>query len=63
MLRSFAAAQADPDAAWAALAVEQPLGRLARPEECAEAVAWLASPAASFVSGAALPVDGAFTAQ
>jgi NAD(P)-dependent dehydrogenase (short-subunit alcohol dehydrogenase family) len=63
MLRSFAAAQPDPDAAWAELASAQPLGRLARPEECAEAVVWLASPAASFVSGVALPVDGAFTAQ
>lgn len=63
MLRSFAAAQPDPDAAWAELASEQPLGRLARPEECAEVVVWLASPAASFVSGVALPVDGGFTAQ
>jgi meso-butanediol dehydrogenase / (S,S)-butanediol dehydrogenase / diacetyl reductase len=63
MLRSFAAAQANPEEAWAALASEQPLGRLARPEECAEVVLWLASPAASFVSGVALPVDGGFTAQ
>ena len=63
MLRSFAHSQADPDRAWERLRSEQPLGRLARPEECAEAVLWLASPAASFVSGIALPVDGAFTAQ
>lgn len=63
MLRSFAAAQADPDLAWERLRSEQPLGRLARPEECAEAALWLASRAASFVSGIALPVDGAFTAQ
>ncbi len=63
MLRSFAAAQANPDEAWAALASEQPLGRLARPEECAEVLVWLASPAASFISGVALPVDGGFTAQ
>jgi NAD(P)-dependent dehydrogenase (short-subunit alcohol dehydrogenase family) len=63
MLRSFATAQAEPERALATLAAEQPLGRLARPEECAEAVLWLASPAASFVSGVALPVDGGFTAQ
>ncbi|HEX6651878.1 MAG TPA: SDR family oxidoreductase [Thermoleophilaceae bacterium] len=63
MLRSFAAEQPDPAGAWAALATEQPLGRLARPEECAEAVAWLASSGASFVTGVALPVDGGFTAQ
>jgi NAD(P)-dependent dehydrogenase (short-subunit alcohol dehydrogenase family) len=63
MLRSFADAQPDPAAAHRRLAVEQPLGRLARPEECAEAVLFLASAAASFISGVALPVDGAFTAQ
>ena len=63
MLRSFADDQPDPGAAWAALATEQPLGRLARPEECAEAALWLASPAASFITGVALPVDGGFTAQ
>jgi NAD(P)-dependent dehydrogenase (short-subunit alcohol dehydrogenase family) len=63
MLRSFAAAQGDPEVALTALAGEQPLGRLATPAECAEAVLWLASPASSFVSGIALPVDGGFTAQ
>jgi NAD(P)-dependent dehydrogenase (short-subunit alcohol dehydrogenase family) len=63
MLRSFADAQPNPREAWAALRSEQPLGRLARPEECAEVVVWLASAAASFISGVALPVDGGFTAQ
>jgi meso-butanediol dehydrogenase/(S,S)-butanediol dehydrogenase/diacetyl reductase len=63
MLRTFAAAQPDPRGAWAALEADQPLGRLAHPSECAEAVLWLASPASSFVTGIALPVDGGFTAQ
>jgi NAD(P)-dependent dehydrogenase (short-subunit alcohol dehydrogenase family) len=63
MLRSFAAEQPDPERAWERLRSEQPLGRLARPEECAEAVLWLASPASSFVSGIALPLDGGFTAK
>jgi meso-butanediol dehydrogenase / (S,S)-butanediol dehydrogenase / diacetyl reductase len=63
MLRSFADAQPDRAEAHRRLAVEQPLGRLARPEECALAALFLASPAASFISGVALPVDGAFTAQ
>ena len=35
-----------------------PLGRLGKPEEIAEAYCWLASDAASFITGAVLSVDG-----
>jgi NAD(P)-dependent dehydrogenase (short-subunit alcohol dehydrogenase family) len=40
-----------------------PMGRLADPMEIAEAVVWLASPMASFVTGHSLVVDGGYTAQ
>ena len=42
---------------------KHPIGRLGRPEEIAEAIVVLASPAASFVTGANLAVDGGYTAQ
>jgi 3-oxoacyl-[acyl-carrier protein] reductase len=35
-----------------------PLGRVARPEEIAEAVGFLASPEAAYITGVVLPVDG-----
>ncbi|MEW1660794.1 SDR family NAD(P)-dependent oxidoreductase [Streptomyces sp. NPDC093707] len=41
-----------------ALAAQAPAGRPAAPREIAEAIAYLASDAASFVQGAVLPVDG-----
>ena len=43
-----------------ALASNIPLGRLGLPEEVAAAVGFLASPAAAFITGAYLPVDGGY---
>lgn len=40
-----------------------PVGRLAQPEEIARVVAFLASPDASYMTGAMVTVDGAFTAR
>jgi len=40
-----------------------PIGRIAEPEEIAEAALWLCSPRSSFVSGSALIVDGGYVAQ
>lgn len=52
----------NPEAS-AQMAAMHPIGRTGRPEEIANAVVWLCSDQASFVTGHALLVDGGFTAQ
>jgi len=47
----------------AKLKASQPNGRFASPAEIAEVAVWFCSDAASFVTGAVLPVDGGYTAQ
>jgi NAD(P)-dependent dehydrogenase (short-subunit alcohol dehydrogenase family) len=51
-----------PDPAFSAylekLRERQPIGRFGRPSEVGEAVVWLMSDAASFVTGASISVDG-----
>lgn len=47
----------------AAFTALEPVGRMGTPDEIAQAVIWLCSDAASFVTGDAMPVDGGFVAQ
>ena len=49
-----------PDGVLPQLAEETPLRRIGEPEDIAAAVRYLASPAASFVTGQVLTVDGGF---
>jgi len=60
MIDRFTGGNADAHAAMTSM---EPMGRLGRPEEVADAVIWLCSDASSFVTGIALPVDGAFVAR
>lgn len=63
---ALSAARAHPDgedAYTARVLANIPLGRRAEPREIADAVVYLLSPAAAFVTGAELVVDGGFTAH
>ncbi len=42
---------------------QEPVGRMGQPEEVAEAVCWLCSDSASFITGHTMAVDGGWTAQ
>ena len=45
------------------VAEDHPIGRVGEPWEIAETVAWLLSDAASYITGATIAVDGAYTAR
>lgn len=50
------------EAVWERMARGHPIGRVGEPEEVAQAVLFLASDEASFITGVALPVDGGLQA-
>jgi 3alpha(or 20beta)-hydroxysteroid dehydrogenase len=47
---------------WTGYAAKLPLGRMGRPPEIGETVAWLLSDASAFITGTDIPVDGGLTA-
>lgn len=58
LLDEWLKTQPDPEQAMRQVVAAHPLGRIGSPREVAEAVLFLASDAASFITGAALEVDG-----
>jgi NAD(P)-dependent dehydrogenase (short-subunit alcohol dehydrogenase family) len=52
----------DPEKAYRDMAATQAIGRMGRPEEIAAAALYLASDEAAFITGAALNIDGGWSA-
>ena len=62
LMRDCATDSGDPEAYYAAFNRYHPVGRLASPDEIAAFVLCLLSPAAGFMTGSAVAIDGGSTA-
>jgi NAD(P)-dependent dehydrogenase (short-subunit alcohol dehydrogenase family) len=63
MVERLLSREMDPEGSTRTIEARHPLGRFANPEEIAQAVLFLASEEASFITGAVLAVDGGYTAK
>jgi NAD(P)-dependent dehydrogenase (short-subunit alcohol dehydrogenase family) len=63
LVRAMIAAARDPERLRSVMNRVSPLNRMARPEEVAAVVLFLAGDGASFVNGAEIPIDGGATAR
>ena len=63
MSTEFFDAEPDPAAAQAGVARRHPLGRLAEPEDIADACLWLASEGSRYINGQQIRVDGGMSAS
>jgi NAD(P)-dependent dehydrogenase (short-subunit alcohol dehydrogenase family) len=63
MMDAYLAAQADPETEARRISANIPMNRLGRPADVAEMVWFLASPAAGYITGASLVVDGGLLAR
>jgi len=63
MPRSFISALPDREAVWRGFEEGHLLGRVGRPDEVVSLALWLASDEASFMTGAALPIDGGWSTR
>ncbi len=63
LMQAWIDEQPDPEQFRSALIESVPLGRLARPEDVAQAILYLASDESAHLTGASIPVDGGYTAR
>jgi len=61
--KGFVAKVGSEEEAWKKLEAASPLGRMAEPDDIAEAILYLASDASRYVTGSELVIDGGYTAR